>query len=148
MKSEDEKSLVKSEDEKSLVKSEDEKSLDESPSAPKVLGLIIEKAFFLGVSWMLITKPYDYEIEVVGAGKGIKAGLKALMDWLPIWVKGSFALLIIGFMFIIVFAGITEAKAKNKLTVWWLIFFAPEGLLCFTGVYLSFKYVLIYWYRY
>ena len=139
---------MKSEDEKSLVKSEDEKSVDESPSAPKIFGLIIEKAFFLGGSWVLITKPYDYEIAVEGAGKGIKAGLNALMNWLPIWVKGSFALFIIWCLLFIVFDAIKEAKVKNKLTVWWLIFFAPEGLLCFAGALLSFKYVLIYWYRY
>ena len=139
---------MKSEDEKSLVKSEDEKSLDESPSAPKVLGLIIEKAFFLVASWVFITKPYDYEIKVEGGGKAIKAGFKALMNWLPMGVKGSLALLIIGAMSFIVFDAIKEAKAKNKLTVWWLIFFAPEGSLCFTSVYLSFRYVLIYWYRY
>ena len=139
---------MKSEDEKSLVKSEDEKSLHESPSALKIFGLIIEKAFFLVGSWVFITKPYDYEIEVEGGGKAIKAGFKALMNWLPIGVKGSLALLIIGAVFFIVFAGITEAKAKNKLTVWWLIFFAPEGSICFTIVYLSFRYVLIYWYHY
>jgi hypothetical protein len=149
VKSLDEKSLVKSLDEKSLVKSLDEKSLVKSEdewSLPEQLGMKAASMFFVVGDYL-----HPLSIDDLAKGKPTHSYQQALLLfllWLPMWVKISLSLFIICSLFFIVFGLIIEAKAKNKLTVWWLFFRAPEGLFCFLVIRLFSEYVLNYWYLY
>ena len=146
------------EDEKSLVKSEDEKSLDKKNLLRDFLaawGALdfdaqTEKAFLCFCSgvglWFLPSMTDDFFTKV-SFDNSHPFGVGSFINWLPIWVKCSFALYFFVAMLVIVFSSIIN-NIKNKLAVWWLFFYAPEGIACLCGALLSFKYVLYCWYRY